>query len=110
MELLRKAKIYLHPMKYEHFGITMVEAMASSLVPVVHKSGGLWTDIVEFGRYGFGFKDTEEASNYIKDIIKLGEDELESLRARYVAKATIFSYKRFSYYVGKLIDIMSKHG
>jgi glycosyltransferase involved in cell wall biosynthesis len=110
IELLRRAKVYLHPMKYEHFGISVVEAMAAGLVPVVHKSGGPWTDIVEFGKYGFGFKDTEEASNYIEDIIKLSENELESLRAKYVAKATIFSYKRFSYYVGKLIDIMSKHG
>ncbi len=40
VDILRRAKIYLHPMKYEHFEIAVVKAMAASLVPVVHKSGG----------------------------------------------------------------------
>ncbi len=39
-ELLRHSKIYLHAMSGEHFGISIVEAMAMGCIPVVHDSGG----------------------------------------------------------------------
>src|SRR5438105_3313067 len=38
--ILEEAKIYMHLMEREHFGITIVEAMSASCVPVVHDSGG----------------------------------------------------------------------
>jgi len=38
--LLGRAKIYLHSMIGEHFGISVVEAMAAGCIPVVHNSGG----------------------------------------------------------------------
>jgi len=38
--LLEDAKIYLHTREYEHFGISVVEAMAMGCVPIVHDSGG----------------------------------------------------------------------
>ena len=38
--LLGKAKIYLHSMIGEHFGISVIEAMAAGCIPVVHNSGG----------------------------------------------------------------------
>src|SRR6266540_1694231 len=39
-EILGEAKVYLHLMEGEHFGITIVEAMSAGCVPVVHDSGG----------------------------------------------------------------------
>lgn len=38
--MLRRAKVYLHLMEGEHFGISIVEGMASGCSPVVHNSGG----------------------------------------------------------------------
>jgi len=38
--LLEAAKIYLHTREYEHFGISVVEAMAMGCVPIIHDSGG----------------------------------------------------------------------
>ncbi len=41
IDLLKRAKIYLHTMVGEHFGISIVEAMALGCVPIVHNSGGM---------------------------------------------------------------------
>ena len=43
---LRRAKIGLHTMVNEHFGINIVEFMAAGVVPVAHNSGGPREDIV----------------------------------------------------------------
>lgn len=37
---LGEAKVYLHLMKGEHFGIAIVEAMSAQCIPIVHNSGG----------------------------------------------------------------------
>jgi glycosyltransferase involved in cell wall biosynthesis len=39
-DLLGKAMAYVHCAENEHFGITIVEAMAAGCVPIVHDSGG----------------------------------------------------------------------
>ncbi len=40
IQLMQLAKVYFHPRIDEHFGISIVEAMASGLVPVVSDTGG----------------------------------------------------------------------
>jgi glycosyltransferase involved in cell wall biosynthesis len=40
VQLMQLAKVYFHPRLDEHFGISIVEAMASQLVPVVSDIGG----------------------------------------------------------------------
>jgi glycosyltransferase involved in cell wall biosynthesis len=40
VELMQLAKVYFHPRIDEHFGISIVEAMASGLVPIVSDVGG----------------------------------------------------------------------
>ena len=61
LEILSRCKVFLHLMPYEHFGISVVEGMASGCIPVVHKSGGQWLDIVKKGRYGEGFSSLKPA-------------------------------------------------
>jgi glycosyltransferase involved in cell wall biosynthesis len=109
MALLKTSKVYLHPTKYEHFGIAIVEAMASGLIPVVHKSGGAWMDIVEYGRYGFGFKSVEEAIENINNILEMREDELQSWRQKFRKKIRVFSYNTFKNNIEYLIKAFSKY-
>ena len=66
--LLKKAAIYLHLNRREHYGISILEAMSYGLVPVVPESGGPWEDIIEHGKYGYGFNSVDEAVDQIKNI------------------------------------------
>jgi glycosyltransferase involved in cell wall biosynthesis len=88
--ILANAKVYLHIMPFDHFGISVVEAMASGCVPVVHRSGGPWTDILDTrqGAYGFSYATPAEAANYIDMLVTD-----EGLRSRIAAKASYRSKK-----------------
>ena len=93
-ELYAKAKIYLHVMAAEHFGISVVEGMASGCVPIVHKSGGPWLDITERGRYGFGFESLGEAASLIRRL--LSDEELwAEYSKKAVKRAQLFSEEAF---------------
>ncbi|BDC19947.1 glycosyl transferase [Acidianus sp. HS-5] len=70
LKYLGTAKIYFHPKVNEHFGISVVEAMSAGLIPVVHKSGGAWLDIVKEGKYGLGYSNVDEAVNSIIEASK----------------------------------------
>lgn len=59
--LLKKAKVYLHTMIGEHFGISIVEAMALGCLPVVHNSGGM----VEFVPEPYRYETVQEAASKI---------------------------------------------
>lgn len=65
-----KSKVFLHTMIGEHFGIAIVESMAAGLVPVVHRSGGAWNDIIFKGKYGFGFSTRDEVVEVLSKAIK----------------------------------------
>ncbi len=66
-QLYGQASIYWHgagfhedqPTKMEHFGISVVEAMAGGAVPLVVNKGGL-PEIVEDGKNGFSWEDLNE--------------------------------------------------
>ena len=87
-KLLEKAAIYIHLKKKEHYGVSVVEAMSYGLVPVVPESGGPWEDIIEHGKYGYGFNNIDEATEKIKNIdYKI----VKTIRA----SMDRFSYERF---------------
>lgn len=66
-ELLTKAKIYLHTMVGEHFGISIVEAMAFGCVPIVHDSGGMREFVPAQYRYQTVEEATEKVTAEIAD-------------------------------------------
>ncbi|OYT57527.1 MAG: hypothetical protein B6U76_00730 [Desulfurococcales archaeon ex4484_217_2] len=108
MEILRKAKVYLHPMKYEHFGIAVVEAMAAGLVPIVHKNSGSWTDIVEFGRYGLGFNDIEELVEKFDTLLSSPGAWMEfALKA--FKRAKLFSKRYFKLKLNAILNKFVEH-
>lgn len=96
--LYGKAKIYLHTMKYEHFGISVVEAMAAGMVPVVHRSGGPWEDILKAkqGVHGFSYLTVDEAAEIIEKLIENDSlvKEITSRNMDYVHTYSSESYKK----------------
>ncbi len=89
IELLKKAKIYLHTMTGEHFGISIVEAMALGCLPIVHNSGGM----VEFVPDQFRYETMKEAADEIsKAINNWSPDKTEDVKQI----ASQFSLSSFS--------------
>jgi glycosyltransferase involved in cell wall biosynthesis len=65
-----------HPIRFEHFGITTVEAMAAGCVPVVLGAGGQ-REIVKHGHNGFVWHERHELKHLTRQLV----DDLE-LRTR----------------------------
>jgi len=103
--LFRKASIFWHasglgedershPEKFEHFGITTVEAMSAGCIPVVIRKGGQ-KEIVRDGINGFTFLDLEELQEKTLDIIR-GKIDEEAVRKEAAAGSRRFSNERFA--------------
>jgi len=80
----------LHAKVDEPFGISVVEGMSVGAVPVVHKSGGSWTDIIEEGKYGYGYLTEEEAVESLYQALNN-----ESLRKEVKERAKLFNNINF---------------
>lgn len=86
--LFRESRIFLHLRKRENFPISVLEAISYGCVPVVPKNGGTWTDIVELGKYGYGYSNISEAINAFTAILYSSQQ---------LSKVILNSRDRFSY-------------
>ncbi|MDR2719231.1 MAG: glycosyltransferase, partial [Nitrososphaerota archaeon] len=97
--LLGRAKIYLHSMIGEHFGISVVEAMAAGCIPVVHNSGGPKEAV---GNYGFLYNNVEECVKAIAEALQ------SNVNSNDIAEqAKMFSTDNFK---KNFIKILESHG
>lgn len=88
--ILSKAKLYVHCFYNEPFGISIVESMAAGCVPIVHRSGGAYEDVIDHDRYGFSFEDVNDLRSKIN--LLFGNDSL----CREYSRKAIKRSKRFS--------------
>lgn len=99
-EILARAKVYLHCARNEHFGITIVEAMAAGCVPIVHDSGGpreIVTDEV-----GYKWSSKNQASEYISLLTK--DDKLRRrLSTAATFRAQQFGPEKFESGIGRML-------
>ena len=93
---LARAKVYLHTMINEHFGISIVESMASGCVPVVHDSGGAREAI---GDLGYRYNTVKDCVNCIKKALQADADI-----GRLIERAKMFSSKRFREEIKKIVN------
>jgi glycosyltransferase involved in cell wall biosynthesis len=105
-EMLAKTKVYLHVMPYDHFGISVVEAMASGCVPLVHRSGGPWQDILDGkqGQYGYSYASAAEAADII-DCLVSDENLRSTVASRALNRAKEFDKTVF---MRKIVEVVEK--
>lgn len=100
MSYLGTAKIGLHTMWNEHFGIGVVEYMAAGLIPVAHKSGGPKFDIVtEYDGKPTGYlaNTADTFADSLNSALALTEVEYEQMATNARASASDkFSEEAFS--------------
>ena len=99
ISLLGRAKVYLHTMVGEHFGISVVEAMAAGCIPIVHDSGGTKEAI---GNFGYIYNDTNECVKCINTALN---SKVEP--AIFADRASNFSVENFK---KNLIDNLKGKG
>ncbi|MET1160827.1 MAG: glycosyltransferase family 4 protein [Thermoprotei archaeon] len=71
VELYRRAYLYVHFTEYEHFGISIIEALAAGTPVVIPRSSGFWRD---FGNIvspaALPFSDVTELYRMVKKLIE----------------------------------------
>jgi alpha-1,2-mannosyltransferase len=99
-QILLESKIYLHCAKNEHFGVSVIDAMASGCIPIVHDSGGPKEFVPESLRY----TSIAEAIERINQAIV----EWSPLKALEARNSTLkFCQEIFS---DRLLSLLSLHG
>ncbi len=112
VDLFARAKIFWHasgagvspekhPEKFEHFGITTVEAMASGAIPIVINKGGQ-VEIIRDGENGFLFEDFDALKKKTLEVIA-DEDKFEDIKKRAMSDSLMFSNEQFSENLLKII-------
>lgn len=84
---LARARVYLHTMVGEHFGISIVEAMAAGCTPVVHRSGGA-VEVV--GDLGYTYATVEECAEVLLKALRHPRNPSELVK-----RAQLFRAERF---------------
>lgn len=111
--LYQKSKIYwhaagygvdqvLHPEFTEHFGISVVEAMAAGCVPLVVNKGGL-PEIVVSKQNGYIWENIEQLTSKTQLLIN-NSDLLKGLSIRAVLDSSKFSKKHFEKHLLNVIN------
>ena len=96
LETMSRASLYFHPTPGEHFGIPIVEAMASGLIPLVPEDSGGAEIVPEF-KY-----------RSIQDAVELAKGWVEappSVRRELRDRSTMFSREN---YKEKMLNILEK--
>jgi glycosyltransferase involved in cell wall biosynthesis len=100
-DVLCRAKVLLHCMRGEHFGIAIVEAMAAGAVPVTWDLGGPRETVPEKYR----FSSISEAPMKVREALKASQQERDELRRR----AWRFSEERFREKIKRVVEIVLRH-
>lgn len=86
----------IHPARYEHFGMSTVEAMAAGCVPMVVNGGGQ-PEIVTEGVHGYLWDTPADLAEAFTRLVRLPAETVAAMRDRAVARADDFgpaAYRR----------------
>jgi len=98
--LLNESLIFLHTRKKEHFGISIVEAIAKGCIPVIHNSGG---QIEIVTNKNLRFENINQASQIISSLINDSMD-ISSIREKLQIHIEKFKTSNFKKKLKEIID------
>lgn len=109
-EYYRRASIFWHacgldatrPERVEHFGMTTVEAMQNSCVPIVIDGGGQ-REIVQHGESGYRFSTLEELKKFSLSVMK-DRDQCRRMAEQACQRSQLFSHEVFRRQLDQLLD------
>lgn len=93
-ESFAKASIYVHPARYEPFGISVVEAMCAGLIPIVTRNVGAKEVVQKLSPRLIVEPNREEIAGRIIEVLRMPLDEKLRLSSRAKALAVEFSKER----------------
>jgi glycosyltransferase involved in cell wall biosynthesis len=92
-----------NPTKVEHFGISVVEAMAAGCVPVITGLGG-YKEIVRNAENGFLWNTTDQLCSFTLNLISQ-PSQLSQLSRAAVIQSKMFSWERFNSQFSDLLQL-----
>jgi glycosyltransferase involved in cell wall biosynthesis len=103
-QMLKQSKVITHQKRFEPFGIALAEGMYAGAIPLVYRGefSGPWIDIVERGKYGFGYSEIDELSRLLDST--LADDACDNLSKLARERAEEFSYHKFKQAFVKLVE------
>lgn len=103
VKTLSRAKVYVHCLENEHFGISIVESMAAGCVPIVHRSGGAYHDITDHDIYGFSFETINELCSIVNFLMEK-DNGFEEYSKKAIHRSMCFNKRTFEEKITNLVE------
>ncbi len=100
--VLLESKILLDSHKEVSLTMTAIEALAAGVIVLAYKNSGTYEEVLDKGRYGWGFLGVEEGSARLEEILKSIKHKRINL-ARLKKRADFFSRENFVKRLKKII-------
>lgn len=111
LDYFRRAKVGLHSMWNEHFGIGVVELLAAGVITIAHNSGGPRCDILnadpEGAQIGFAASTVDEYAAALSQAFSVSGIEMQARARRAMSK---FSEAAFETSVNRLLPLVVSYG
>ncbi|MEK6826890.1 MAG: glycosyltransferase, partial [Nanoarchaeota archaeon] len=101
--LLLESSVLIDSQKKVSMTLTSVEALATGSIILVQKESGAYLEVLDKGKYGYGFNDVQEGAEKLKEIIsKIEEGKLNP--NKFSKRAEFFSEKNFIKRLKKILE------
>lgn len=93
-EMMSKAKAYLHPGTFEHFGVAVCEAVSAGCLPVAVNEGGHLEILEPLGHLARYYKSFDEAAQCLESAVDSWSPDLAQLGSRQMERFGIDRFAR----------------